>query len=60
MVVYQLIQYIFILNILTSYQVPFSNYFKVSSIQKYTDAIGMEEFMQHLAPTVWPEDKRIG
>lgn len=42
-----------------SIQVKFDKYFKVQPLSEFTRVITMEEFMEHLAPTVWPEDKRI-
>lgn len=42
-----------------SIQVPFKKYFKVESLKEYHRVITMEEFMSELAPTIWPEGKRI-
>ncbi|XP_071821277.1 GDP-fucose protein O-fucosyltransferase 1-like [Apostichopus japonicus] len=44
----------------TSDQIPFKTYFEVDTIAKYHRVIPMETFMKELAPTVWPEGKRIG
>lgn len=41
-------------------QIPFSTYFKVDAIAEYHRVIPMEQFMEELAPTVWPEGKRFG
>lgn len=41
-------------------QIPFKTYFEVDTIAKYHRVIPMETFMKELAPTVWPEGKRIG
>ena len=41
-------------------QVPFDTYFKVDAINEYHRAITMEEFMEKLAPKVWPVGKRAG
>lgn len=42
-----------------SIQVPFDNYFKVEALQEFAKVITMEEFMEKLAATVWPPEKRI-
>ncbi|XP_061401462.1 GDP-fucose protein O-fucosyltransferase 1 [Musca vetustissima] len=42
-----------------SIQVPFDNYFDVEALQAYHRVILMADFMDELAPTIWPEAKRI-
>ncbi|KAM7341835.1 O-fucosyltransferase 1 [Cochliomyia hominivorax] len=42
-----------------SKQVPFNTYFSVEPLKKYHRVLLMEDFMQNLAPTLWPKDKRI-
>lgn len=42
-----------------SIQVPFDTYFDVESLQEYHRVILMADFMEELAPTIWPEDKRV-
>lgn len=42
-----------------SIQVPFARYFKVNELAKFTKVITMEDFMENLADTVWPADKRV-
>lgn len=42
-----------------SIQVPFNKYFKVEALQEFTKVITMENFMQHLADSVWPPERRI-
>lgn len=44
---------------LKSVQVPFDEYFRVDALLKFTKVITMENFMQQLAPKVWPVEKRI-
>ena len=41
-------------------QVPFRTYFKVEEIAKYHRVITMEDFMDKLAPAIWPAGKRTG
>lgn len=41
-------------------QIPFKTYFEVDTIAEYHRVIPMETFMKELAPTIWPEGKRIG
>uniref|UniRef100_A0A2P2I998 GDP-fucose protein O-fucosyltransferase 1 n=1 Tax=Hirondellea gigas TaxID=1518452 RepID=A0A2P2I998_9CRUS len=41
-----------------SVQVPFATYFQVSAVSEYHRVLTMEQFMQHLAPTVWPHGNR--
>lgn len=43
---------------LRSIQIPFSAYFQVEPLQEYHRVITMNDFMQHLAYDVWPEDSR--
>ena len=40
--------------------VPFDEWFRVEAVQQYHRALTAETFMRDLAPTVWPEGKRIG
>ncbi|XP_046398894.1 GDP-fucose protein O-fucosyltransferase 1 [Ischnura elegans] len=42
-----------------SIQVPFDMYFNVKPLRNYHRVITMEEFMENLADTVWPPDRRI-
>uniref|UniRef100_A0A1A9V1L9 GDP-fucose protein O-fucosyltransferase 1 n=1 Tax=Glossina austeni TaxID=7395 RepID=A0A1A9V1L9_GLOAU len=42
-----------------SKQVPFDSYFSLYPIKEYHRVILMEEFMNELAPKLWPEEKRI-
>ncbi|XP_018012864.1 GDP-fucose protein O-fucosyltransferase 1 [Hyalella azteca] len=42
----------------TSIQVPFKNYFQVSPLEEYHRVMTMEDFMQDIAPAVWPEEAR--
>lgn len=42
-----------------SVQVPFDTYFNIKKLEEYTSVMTMETFMQYLAPTIWPEGKRI-
>ncbi|XP_017478646.1 PREDICTED: GDP-fucose protein O-fucosyltransferase 1 [Rhagoletis zephyria] len=42
-----------------STQVPFDTYFQVEALGEFHRVILMSDFMQHLAPTVWPASKRI-
>lgn len=42
-----------------SVQIPFDEYFRVDTLQKAFKVILMKDFMKHLAPTVWPPEKRI-
>lgn len=37
---------------------PFDKYFQVEPLQEYTKVILMKDFMQHLAPKVWPVGSR--
>ncbi|XP_049816687.1 GDP-fucose protein O-fucosyltransferase 1 [Schistocerca nitens] len=41
-----------------SIQVPFDTYFEVEPLRKYHRVITMEEFMDKLAPKIWPPEKR--
>ncbi|WAR22041.1 OFUT1-like protein [Mya arenaria] len=41
-----------------SVQVPFDTYFKVEPLRAYHRVLTMEEFMEKLAPTIWPEGNR--
>ena len=41
-------------------QVPFDKYFKVEPLSKYHRVLLMEEFMQKIAPMLWPQERRIG
>lgn len=42
-----------------SIQVPFDDYFSTEALSEFTKVITMEEFMETLAPTVWPPEKRF-
>ncbi|XP_052756859.1 GDP-fucose protein O-fucosyltransferase 1 isoform X2 [Galleria mellonella] len=42
-----------------STQVPFDTYFRVDTLKHYHRVITMTSFMRDIAPTLWPEDKRI-
>ncbi|XP_067633640.1 GDP-fucose protein O-fucosyltransferase 1 [Eurosta solidaginis] len=42
-----------------STQVPFDTYFQVDALQDYHRVILMSDFIQQLAPAIWPIDKRI-
>ncbi|XP_023309654.2 GDP-fucose protein O-fucosyltransferase 1 [Lucilia cuprina] len=42
-----------------SLQVPFNNYFSVEALKNYHRVILMEDFMKHLAPKLWPVEKRV-
>uniref|UniRef100_A0A0K2TXW0 GDP-fucose protein O-fucosyltransferase 1 n=1 Tax=Lepeophtheirus salmonis TaxID=72036 RepID=A0A0K2TXW0_LEPSM len=42
-----------------SIQIPFSTYFEVSEVSKFTSVIPMGVFMHELASTVWPPSERI-
>lgn len=41
-------------------RVPFTDYFDLSVMQSYHKAIPMEQFMEELAPLVWPPGRRAG
>lgn len=42
-----------------SVQVPFDTYFNVSQVQSCHRALLMEDFMEKVAPKIWPPEKRI-
>jgi len=44
----------------TFMNVPFTDYYEFSPLTKYHRVITAEDFMQHIAPEVWPPGKRIG
>lgn len=41
-----------------STQVPFTHYFLLEPLTRYHKVIPMEDFMEHIAPSLWPEDQR--
>ena len=41
-------------------RVPFAEYFDVTVMQSYHKVTPMEQFMEQLAPTVWPPGRRTG
>ncbi len=43
---------------MTSVQIPFDKYFQVEPLGQYTPVILMADFMQHVAPKVWPVGNR--
>ena len=40
-------------------KVPFTDWFKVEPLREFHRVLPAEDFMQHLAPVVWPEEKRV-
>ncbi|KAK7019718.1 GDP-fucose protein O-fucosyltransferase, partial [Halocaridina rubra] len=46
-------------GITKSIQVPFDTYFKVDALKLFHRVILMEEFMENIAPDIWPPKKRI-
>lgn len=42
-----------------SLQIPFDTYFNVEMLNDYHKVITMESFMENIASTIWPIDKRI-
>lgn len=42
-----------------SRQIPFDTYFKVEPLLEFHRVITMEQFIQDLAPEIWPEEKRL-
>ncbi|XP_067940742.1 GDP-fucose protein O-fucosyltransferase 1-like [Watersipora subatra] len=42
----------------TSMQIPFNKYFKVEPLLKYHRVMLMQDFMDKLAPEIWPKGKR--
>lgn len=40
--------------------VEFDEYFRVEPLKTYHRVVLMREFMEELAPKVWPEEKRVG
>lgn len=42
-----------------SIQVPFNTYFKVENLSLYHNVITMEYFMNNIASSIWPNNKRI-
>ena len=43
-----------------SVQVPFTRYFKLDALMAYHKVIPMEDFMDNLAPNIWPPGNRTG
>lgn len=41
-------------------QIPFDRYFQVDPLRQYHSVITMHEFMETLAPKLWPPGKRFG
>ena len=41
-----------------SIQVPFTHYFQLEPLAEYHKVITMEDFMENVAPILWPEDQR--
>lgn len=42
-----------------SIQVPFNTYFKVNDLKEFHRVITIEEFVEEIAPILWPPEKRI-
>ncbi|CAF3753219.1 unnamed protein product [Rotaria socialis] len=40
--------------------IPYSEWFQIESLRSYHRVIDAEDFMQNLAPRVWPKESRIG
>ena len=39
---------------------PLSNFFKLEPLNEFTPVIPMDDFMNHIAPIVWPQGTRKG
>ena len=43
-----------------SVQVPFTEYFELEPLLTYHKVLPMEDFMEHIAPSIWPPNQRKG
>ncbi|KAL7670336.1 hypothetical protein ACOME3_005273 [Neoechinorhynchus agilis] len=41
-----------------TYHCPFETFFKTETIKQYVDAVSTTEFMQDIAPQIWPNNER--
>ena len=48
------------LNHLLQRNVPFTDWFKLESVQNYHKSLPLEDFMEQLAPEKWPSGNRTG